>query len=82
MQPNEVILAESPKSVTEDRQTLYCVPIPGETDWVKTGYKERAQTIQTPSTSRHPIRSKRNFDSDDENLHQIHGNENQKESVL
>ena len=26
---------DSPKNVTEDRQTFYCIPIPGETKWVK-----------------------------------------------
>ena len=26
---------DHPENVTADRQTLYCVPIPGETPWVK-----------------------------------------------
>ena len=29
------MLYESDKSVTLERQTLYCVPIPGENEWVK-----------------------------------------------
>ena len=35
MQPCEEINFDSPNNVTTDRQTLYCVPIPGETAWAK-----------------------------------------------
>jgi len=35
MQPHESIDFESPKNVTADRQTIYCIPVPGENDWVK-----------------------------------------------
>jgi len=27
---------DSANNVTMDRMTLYCVPVPGETEWVKT----------------------------------------------
>ena len=33
--PHHYINMESPSNITLDRQTLYCVPIPGENDWVK-----------------------------------------------
>ena len=34
-QAHQDIKLESPRNVTMDRQTLYCVPVPGENDWVK-----------------------------------------------
>uniref|UniRef100_K1QBJ4 Mini-chromosome maintenance complex-binding protein n=1 Tax=Magallana gigas TaxID=29159 RepID=K1QBJ4_MAGGI len=33
---HQEINTDSENNVTMERQTLYCVPIPGETDWVKT----------------------------------------------
>ncbi|XP_048249235.1 mini-chromosome maintenance complex-binding protein-like [Haliotis rufescens] len=55
---------ESGRNVTMDRQTLYCVPVPGESDWVKAGYA--SQNVQTPgaSTSNPHGRSKRGRDED------------------
>lgn len=35
-QKHQEINTDSENNVTMERQTLYCVPIPGETDWVKT----------------------------------------------
>ena len=32
---NFEVMLESAKNVTKERQTFYCVPIPGETDWAK-----------------------------------------------
>jgi len=32
---------ESPRNVTKERQTLYCVPIPGETEWAKKTFAGR-----------------------------------------
>ena len=34
-QVNQVINLESKRNITMDRMTLYCVPVPGETEWVK-----------------------------------------------
>ena len=36
LQTVETINIESKNNVTMDRMTLYCVPVPGETQWVKT----------------------------------------------
>ena len=35
LQQNEEILLDSMNNTMSDRQTLYCVPIPAETEWVK-----------------------------------------------
>ena len=35
LQPCEEIKLDSPRNVTMDRHTFYCVPVPGESDWVK-----------------------------------------------
>ena len=32
---NQKLNLESPKNITLDRQTFYCVPVPAETAWVK-----------------------------------------------
>ena len=31
----EEVIHDSDRNVTLERQTLYCVPIPGENEWVK-----------------------------------------------
>ncbi|CAN0104397.1 unnamed protein product [Lampetra planeri] len=33
--PQQQVNLESPRNVTADRQTFYCVPVPGEAAWVK-----------------------------------------------
>lgn len=35
VQVDSEIVFDHPSNVTGDRQTLYCVPIPGESPWVK-----------------------------------------------
>ena len=34
-QVNQVIDVDSDKNINMDRMTLYCIPVPGETNWVK-----------------------------------------------
>lgn len=53
------------KNVTMDRQTLYCIPVPGETTWVKEGFSDTAGQKAQPSTSHTPVRCKRSLDEDD-----------------
>ncbi|KAL5016603.1 hypothetical protein ScPMuIL_006192 [Solemya velum] len=60
--PNQEINLESPRNVTMDRQTLYCIPVPGETQWVKETYSSLHKTKCQPSTSSTPCRTKRGLD--------------------
>ncbi|XP_074532761.1 mini-chromosome maintenance complex-binding protein [Halichoeres trimaculatus] len=50
--------------VTAERQTFYCVPIPGESPWVKDCYASLSQVKVTPSTSYTPTRQKRSYEED------------------
>uniref|UniRef100_A0A8C5RAN8 Mini-chromosome maintenance complex-binding protein n=1 Tax=Leptobrachium leishanense TaxID=445787 RepID=A0A8C5RAN8_9ANUR len=61
-QPQEVDV-DSNRSITAERQTFYCVPIPGESLWVKETYssQNQAHTNSTP-TSITPSRPKRSFE--------------------
>uniref|UniRef100_A0AAY4C751 Mini-chromosome maintenance complex-binding protein n=1 Tax=Denticeps clupeoides TaxID=299321 RepID=A0AAY4C751_9TELE len=54
----------SRKAVTSERQTFYCVPIPGESAWVKEISFIQARVV--PSTSYTPNRQKRSFEEDEE----------------
>ncbi|XP_048747559.2 mini-chromosome maintenance complex-binding protein-like isoform X2 [Ostrea edulis] len=63
---NQEINTESERNVTMERQTLYCVPIPGETDWVKSGYSDKTGKKGFPSSSVTPSRSKRGLEEDNE----------------
>ncbi|XP_028844888.1 mini-chromosome maintenance complex-binding protein isoform X2 [Denticeps clupeoides] len=56
----------SRKAVTSERQTFYCVPIPGESAWVKENYAGSSQARVVPSTSYTPNRQKRSFEEDEE----------------
>lgn len=51
---------------TAERQTFYCVPIPGENLWVKECYTTSSQARVVPSTSYVPSRQKRSYEEDDE----------------
>lgn len=55
----------SEKTVTAERQTFYCVPIPGENHWVKDCYAASSQARVVPSTSYTPIRQKRSYEEDE-----------------
>lgn len=52
--------------VTAERQTFYCVPIPGENPWVKENYASSSQARVVPSTSYAPTRQKRSYEEDDD----------------
>lgn len=55
----------SDKTVTAERQTFYCVPIPGENTWVKDCYAASSQARVIPSTSYTPVRQKRSYEEDE-----------------
>lgn len=55
----------SDKTVTAERQTFYCVPIPGENQWVKDCFAASSQARVVPSTSFTPVRQKRSYEEDD-----------------
>ncbi|KAL8579010.1 hypothetical protein ACOMHN_035949 [Nucella lapillus] len=61
---HERIDTEDPSNVPDERQTLYCVPLPGEAAWVKALYSRQCQVSPTPSTSTSPISRKRARDED------------------
>ncbi|XP_054654478.1 mini-chromosome maintenance complex-binding protein isoform X2 [Dunckerocampus dactyliophorus] len=52
--------------VTAERQTFYCVPVPGENSWVKESYAGSSQARVQPSTSYVPSRQKRSYEEDDD----------------
>ncbi|KAM8859858.1 mini-chromosome maintenance complex-binding protein isoform 1-T1 [Spinachia spinachia] len=56
----------SRNTVTAERQTFYCVPIPGESLWVKQCYAGSSQARDVPSTSYAPARQKRSYEEDDD----------------
>ncbi|XP_076747999.1 mini-chromosome maintenance complex-binding protein isoform X1 [Maylandia zebra] len=56
----------SKNTVTAERQTFYCVPIPGENPWVKERYANSSQARVVPSTSYVPSRQKRSYEEDDD----------------
>ncbi|XP_072247473.1 mini-chromosome maintenance complex-binding protein [Leuresthes tenuis] len=56
----------SRSAVTAERQTFYCVPIPGENQWVKERYAGTSQARVVPSTSYVPSRQKRSYEEDDD----------------
>uniref|UniRef100_A0AAX7SJ61 Mini-chromosome maintenance complex-binding protein n=1 Tax=Astatotilapia calliptera TaxID=8154 RepID=A0AAX7SJ61_ASTCA len=53
----------SKNTVTAERQTFYCVPIPGENPWVK---EISSASRVVPSTSYVPSRQKRSYEEDDD----------------
>ncbi|XP_017279826.1 mini-chromosome maintenance complex-binding protein [Kryptolebias marmoratus] len=55
----------SKHTVTVERQTFYCVPIPGENPWVKEMYAGASQARVVPSTSYVPSRQKRSYEDMD-----------------
>uniref|UniRef100_A0A672NS80 Mini-chromosome maintenance complex-binding protein n=1 Tax=Sinocyclocheilus grahami TaxID=75366 RepID=A0A672NS80_SINGR len=54
----------SRNTVTSERQTFYCVPIPGESQWNSFAGTSQARVV--PSTSYVPNRHKRSYEEDDE----------------
>ncbi|XP_028279122.1 mini-chromosome maintenance complex-binding protein [Parambassis ranga] len=61
-----VVDFNSRNAVTAERQTFYCVPIPGENPWVKESYAGASQARVLPSTSYVPSRQKRSYEEDDD----------------
>ncbi|CAH1783251.1 unnamed protein product [Owenia fusiformis] len=61
---HQQVNVDSNRNVTMERQKLYCVPIPGETQWVKNTYSSNNQSKVKPSTSSNPIRAKRSLDTE------------------
>ncbi|XP_003963734.2 mini-chromosome maintenance complex-binding protein [Takifugu rubripes] len=58
----------SRNTVTAERQTFYCVPIPGENTWVKESYASYSQARVVPSTSYVPTRQKRSYEEDEDDM--------------
>ncbi|XP_028324391.1 mini-chromosome maintenance complex-binding protein isoform X2 [Gouania willdenowi] len=56
----------SSNTVNAERQTFYCVPVPGESPWVKERYASESQGRVVPSTSYAPSRQKRSYEDDDD----------------
>uniref|UniRef100_A0A670YZF6 Mini-chromosome maintenance complex-binding protein n=1 Tax=Pseudonaja textilis TaxID=8673 RepID=A0A670YZF6_PSETE len=52
--------------VTADRQTFYCVPVPGESAWVKEISFSLLYSRVCPSTSYTPSRHKRSYEDDED----------------
>ncbi|XP_078449396.1 mini-chromosome maintenance complex-binding protein [Lampetra fluviatilis] len=64
--PQQQVNLESPRNVTADRQTFYCVPVPGEAAWVKEKFARRATSRATASTSYSVQRNKRSLEEEAE----------------
>uniref|UniRef100_A0A8D2KUH5 Mini-chromosome maintenance complex-binding protein n=1 Tax=Varanus komodoensis TaxID=61221 RepID=A0A8D2KUH5_VARKO len=61
--PHQEIDLNAKQIVTADRQTFYCVPVPGESTWVKEiSFVARV----CPSTSYTPSRHKRSYEEDED----------------
>ncbi|CAI9620864.1 unnamed protein product, partial [Staurois parvus] len=63
--PQQEVDINSSRTVAAERQTFYCVPVPGESSWVKEISFASASPV-SPSTSYVPNRHKRSYDDDDE----------------
>jgi len=66
LQPDERVDFDSNENVTVDRQSFYCVPIPGEAEWVKKGYITKDVERRKQSSSQDSGHSKRDREIDDE----------------
>ncbi|XP_029416601.1 mini-chromosome maintenance complex-binding protein isoform X3 [Nannospalax galili] len=64
--PQQELDLNSPRSTTLERQTFYCVPVPGESSWVKEAYVNANQARVSPSTSYTPSRHKRSYEDDED----------------
>ncbi|XP_061491813.1 mini-chromosome maintenance complex-binding protein isoform X1 [Rhineura floridana] len=64
--PHQEIDLNRKQIVTGDRQTFYCVPVPGESAWVKEAYTSASQARVCPSTSYTPSRHKRSYEEDED----------------
>ncbi|NWS18776.1 MCMBP protein, partial [Pachyramphus minor] len=71
--PQQEIDLNSSQTVTSERQTLYCVPVPGESAWPVVvlnpqfyAYISASQARVSPSTSYTPSRHKRSYEEDED----------------
>ncbi|XP_059677347.1 mini-chromosome maintenance complex-binding protein [Gavia stellata] len=66
--PQQEIDLNSSQTVTSERQTFYCVPVPGESAWVKeiSFLTDASQARVSPSTSYTPSRHKRSYEEDED----------------
>ncbi|KAM9052515.1 mini-chromosome maintenance complex-binding protein isoform 1-T1 [Megaptera novaeangliae] len=64
--PQQEVDLNSPRTTTLERQTFYCVPVPGESTWVKEAYVNTNQARVSPSTSYTPSRHKRSYEDDED----------------
>uniref|UniRef100_A0A663EEU8 Mini-chromosome maintenance complex-binding protein n=1 Tax=Aquila chrysaetos chrysaetos TaxID=223781 RepID=A0A663EEU8_AQUCH len=64
--PQQEIDLNSSQTVTSERQTFYCVPVPGESAWVKEISFLTDQARVSPSTSYTPSRHKRSYEEDED----------------
>ncbi|NXX76386.1 MCMBP protein, partial [Urocolius indicus] len=67
--PQQEIDLNSSRTVTAERQTFYCVPVPGESAWVKEisfFWMELVLSRVSPSTSYTPSRHKRSLEEDED----------------
>lgn len=57
---------DSPRNVTKERQTFYCVPIPGETEWAKKAFagESVASGLQSQASQRNTPGVKRGLDEE------------------
>nr|XP_033796550.1 mini-chromosome maintenance complex-binding protein isoform X2 [Geotrypetes seraphini] len=60
--PRQEVDVTSAQTVTLERQTFYCVPVPGESPWVKEACASSNQARVCPSTSYAPNRHKRSYE--------------------
>ncbi|NXD65828.1 MCMBP protein, partial [Eolophus roseicapillus] len=71
--PQQEIDLNSSQTVTSERQTFYCVPVPGESAWSVVvlnsqcyAYISASQARVSPSTSYTPSRHKRSYEEDED----------------
>ncbi|MEE6486655.1 hypothetical protein FKM82_014659 [Ascaphus truei] len=64
--PQQEVDLDSGQTVTAERQTFYCVPVPGESTWVKEAYASSSQARVCPSTSYTTSRQKRSYEEDED----------------
>lgn len=64
--PQQEVDFHSGRTVTLERQTFYCVPVPGESTWVKEMYSSSSQARVCASTSFTPNRQKRGLEEEED----------------
>ncbi|XP_071985601.1 mini-chromosome maintenance complex-binding protein [Engystomops pustulosus] len=66
--PQQEVDLHSSQTVTLERQTFYCVPVPGESLWVKEMYSNSRHTRTSASTSYTPNRQKRSLEEEEDDV--------------